>query len=42
MDIALKAADAENKGLARRNIDLVESKGELQKRYVQLMEVRNF
>lgn len=42
VDVAMKAADAENKKLSRRNDDLVESKEKLQRRYAQLAEVRNF
>lgn len=42
VDAALKAADVKNKRLERWNDDMAESKEELQKRYAQLAEVRNF
>lgn len=42
MDVTLKAADAENKKLAMQIEGLTESKEELQRRYAQLAEVRNF
>lgn len=42
MDVALKAADTEKKKLTMRVKSLVESKKELQRRYVKLAEVRNF
>lgn len=42
MDVALKAADAENRRLALKNDILVESKEDLQQKYGQLLEGRNF